>query len=206
MSSNRYSQFIREIERARDLVGIGQSLSSLTQGRVSGEDLYRSALVHCVAALDSYVHGIVLDRAIDIVMMRTPSARGGKVGLHFGAIGQIFTAAASGEANMEMTARTFIAERLALETYQRPDDIGLAMAMVGINKIWSTAFPKDAGQKKIDLGLVVSRRNRIVHQCDLDPLNPGTVTPLSDIDALGAINTVEEIVVALDAAISIQTP
>ncbi|MFC5820258.1 hypothetical protein [Nonomuraea harbinensis] len=201
MSSTRYKDFVKEIERARDLVGLGQSLSSLTQGRVGGEDLYRSALVHCVAALDSYIHGVVLDRAVDILMMRSSAGSGGKVGLPFVAIGQIFTAARSGEASMEIVARSIIAERLALETYQRPDDIGSALAMVGISKIWSIAFAGEAGQRKIDLGLVVSRRNRIVHQCDLDPLNPGSITPLSDIDALASITTIEEIVTGIDKAV-----
>jgi hypothetical protein len=171
----------------------------MTQGRIEGSDLYRSALVHSVAALDSYVHGIVLDRAVDILMARIPGGSGGKVGLHFGAISQIFAAAASSPADMEIAARTYISERLGLETYQRPDDIGSGLAMVGLNKIWSSAFPKDAGTMKTALGVVVSRRNRIVHECDLDPLNPGSVTPLTDADALNAIETVENVVGAIDA-------
>jgi hypothetical protein len=191
--------FSKQMERARDLVGVGQSLSNLTQGRVGGDDLYRSALVHAVAALDSYVHGVLLDRALDIIMARKTVAKGGKVGLHFGAIGQIFTAATLGEVPMEMAARSFIAERLALETYQRPDDIANGLAMVGLPKVWSTAFPQDSGQRKIALGIVVTRRNRIVHECDLDPLAPGSVTSLSDIDALDAIATVEDIVSAIDS-------
>jgi hypothetical protein len=171
----------------------------MTQGRLDGSDLYRSALVHAVAALDSYVHGIVLDRAVDVLMTRIPSGSGSKVGLHFGAISQILAAAASGPADMEMTARTYVAERLGLETYQRPDDISSGLAMVGLNKIWSSAFPKDAGAVKTALGVVVSRRNRIVHECDLDPLSPGNVTPLADVDALEAIEIVESVVTAIDA-------
>lgn len=199
MPTVRLGQFSREVARARDLVGVGQSLASMTHGRLDGSDLYRSALVHAVAALDSYVHGIVLDRAVDILMTRIPSGSGGKVGLHFGAISQIFAAAASGPADMEITARTYVAERLGLETYQRPDDISSGLAMVGLNKIWSSAFPKDAGAVKTALGVVVSRRNRIVHECDLDPLSPGNVTPLTDVDALEAIEIVENVVTAIDA-------
>ncbi|MEW1648010.1 hypothetical protein [Streptomyces sp. NPDC091219] len=145
------------------------------------------------------MHGIVLDRAVDILMSRLPSGNGGKVGLHFGAISQIFAAAVSGPADMEIAARTYISERLGLETYQRPDDIGNGLAMVGLNKIWSSAFPKDAGAVKTALGVVVSRRNRIVHECDLDPLNPGNATPLGDADALNAIETVQSVVDAIDA-------
>lgn len=196
MPTRRLSYFSREISRARDLVGLGQSISSMTQGRVDGTDLYRSALVHAVAALDSYIHGIIVDRAVDILMMRSVTIGAGKVGLNFGAISQIFSA--SNPVDMEATARTFVVERLGLETYQRPDDIGDGLAMVGIKRIWSTAFPADSGSKKIALGVVVSRRNRIVHECDLDPLNPGVVTPLTDTDALDAVKTVENTVATID--------
>jgi hypothetical protein len=82
-----------------------------------------------------------------------------------------------------------VAQRLSLETYQRPDDIAAAMSMVGVTKIWSVAFPANAEHAKTSLGLVVQRRNRIVHQCDADPLIPGKATDLDDADALGSIST-----------------
>ncbi|MBO4253499.1 hypothetical protein GRC12_06375 [Streptomyces griseorubiginosus] len=198
MATRRFPEFEREIKRARDLVGIGQSLSSITNGLIGGEDHFRSALVHAVAALDSYVHGVVLDRAVDILMGRLKVAASSKVGLSFATIGQIMSAGPSGSAAIELAARTYVAERLGLETYQRPDDIASALSMVGIPKIWSTAFPNDAHSQKTALGVVVSRRNRIVHQCDLDPLPGGTTTPITSTDALDAITTIEHIVTMLD--------
>ncbi|MFF7759840.1 hypothetical protein [Streptomyces griseorubiginosus] len=198
MASRRFPEFEREIKRARDLVGIGQSLSSITNGLIGGEDHFRSALVHAVAALDSYVHGVVLDRAVDILMGRLKVAASSKVGLSFATIGQIMSAGPPGSSAIELTARTYVAERLGLETYQRPDDIASALSMVGIPKIWSTAFPSDAHSQKTALGVVVSRRNRIVHQCDLDPLPGGTTTPIASNDALDAITTIEHIVTTLD--------
>lgn len=199
MTTHRLGGFHSQVDRARDLVGVGQSVAAMTANRIDGSDLYRAALVHAVAALDSYIHGVVLDRAVQILMMRTPAGGGNKVGLHFGAISQIIAAAANGPADMEMVARTYIAERLGLETYQRPDDIGKALAMVGVGKIWSIAFGKDAAAKQTALGLIVSRRNRIVHECDLDPLNPGCITPLVDSDAISAIQTIRGIATAIDA-------
>ncbi|MFI9800612.1 hypothetical protein [Streptomyces sp. NPDC052302] len=196
--TRRFAEFEREVKRARDLVGIGQSLSSITNGLIGGEDHFRSALVHAVAALDSYVHGVVLDRAVDILMGRLQVAASSKIGLSFSAIGQIMSAGPPGSAAIELAARTYVAERLGLETYQRPDDIAAALAMVGIQKIWSTSFPGDAHAQKTALGVVVSRRNRIVHQCDLDPLSGGTATPIASNDALDAITTIEHIVTKLD--------
>ncbi|MFD7594920.1 hypothetical protein ACFV6D_18015 [Kitasatospora sp. NPDC059812] len=199
MPTQRLGGFHAQADRARDLIGVGQSVAAMTANRIDGSDLYRAALVHAVAALDSYVHGVVLDRAVDILMMRTPAGGGNKVGLHFGAISQIVAAAENGPAEMEMVSRTYISERLGLETYQRPDDISKALAMVGVGKIWSAAFGKGATSRQTALGLIVSRRNRIVHECDLDPLNPGFITPLSADDAVSAVQAIRSIVAGIDS-------
>lgn len=198
MTTRRFSEFEREIKRARDLVGIGQSISSITNGLIGGDDHFRSALVHAVAALDSYFHGVILDRAVDILMGRLGVAASSKVGLSFANIGKIMSAGPPGSSSVELAARTYVAERLGLETYQRPDDIASALSMVGIKKIWSIAFPNDAHAQKTALGVVVSRRNRIVHQCDLDPLPGGTTLPITSNDALDAIITIEHVVTTLD--------
>lgn len=198
MASQRLGAFEREVQRARDLVGIGQSISSITNERISGEDHFRSALVHAVAAVDSYVHGVVLDRAVDILVGRLQVGASSKIGLSFAAIGKIISSVPSGGVEVEMTARTYVAERLGLETYQRPDDIAAALSMVGVSKIWSSAFPVDAHTRKTALGVVVSRRNRIVHQCDLDPLSGGDATPMTAGDALDAISVIEGIIKAVD--------
>ncbi|MEV6202214.1 hypothetical protein AB0M64_19870 [Streptomyces sp. NPDC051771] len=151
-----------------------------------------------MAALDSYVHGVVLDRAMDILMGRLNVVAPSKVGLSFAAVGKIMTAGPPGSAAVEMSARTYVAERLGLETYQRPDDIGAALSMVGVPKIWSTAFPQDAHTRKTALGVIVSRRNRIVHQCDLDPLSGNGATPIDSSDSLEAISVIEGIVTEVD--------
>ena len=197
MPTPRLTQFKGELARARDLVGLGQSLGAMTHGRVDASDIFRAALTHGVAALDAYVHGVVLDRAVDVVLGRAVGAgAGAKVGLHFMAIQQILMATTV--VDQELAARTHVAQRLSLETFQRPDDLANGLAMVGITKIWSTAF-SDPYSAKTALSLVVQRRNQIVHQCDADPVTPGNPTPLNDADALDAIATVEATVTSIDA-------
>lgn len=197
MATIRLGQFQANAARARDLVGLGQSIGGLTHGRVDSTDLFRAALAQGVAAIDAYVHGVVLDRGVDMLMGRLQtSGATTKIGLDFNAVQALLTA--TGPAQVELTARMHIAQRLALETFQRPDDIAKGLAMVGVGKVWSTAFPADPGGAKTALGVVVARRNRIVHSCDVDPLNPGAGTPLSDADALQAISTVENVVTQID--------
>jgi hypothetical protein len=197
MPTSRLARFVQDASRARDLVGLGQGLGSMTHGRVDGSDLYRSALAQGVAALDAYVHGVTLDRAVDMLLGRLATTGAAtKIGLHFNAIQDILVAPTP--AGVELAARQHIAQRLALETFQQPDAIGRALSMVGVPKVWPTAFPNDSASVKTELGLIVARRNRIVHTCDVDPLTPGAVTPLRDADAVDSIATIERIVAALD--------
>lgn len=175
MATIRFHQFEDDASRVRDLIGLGSAIGSLTYGRVDNSELFRAAVVQAVAALDAYVHGVTLDRAVDILLGRlAPGATQQKIGLHFGAVQLLLAAASPGD--VEITARTYIAERLARETFQRPDDIGKALAMVGIGKVWSTAFA-DAETTKTSLGLIIDRRNRIAHSCDRDPLIPDRSPP-----------------------------
>jgi hypothetical protein len=170
----------------------------MTNGLVNSQDLYRAALVQAVAALDTYIHGTVHDRTVDIILGRhTVTSPSAKIGLDFYAIRDILSATSA--ADTEIATRTYVAQRLARETFQKPDDIAAAMAMVGVGKIWTTAFSTLAEQKKKALNLVVSRRNQIVHACDFDYVTPGAVTPMTHTDALDAIAIVEDIVSSFDA-------
>ena len=200
MASRRLGQFEIDIGRAKDLVGLGQSIGGMTQGIVDASDMYRAALVQGVAALDAFVHGVVLDRSVAMLIGQLGvSGSATRVGLHFNAVQDLLQAGS--QAQLELGARTHIAERLAQETYQRPDAISQALAMVGVGQIWAAGFGPKAGSMKTALGLIVGRRNRIVHACDVDPLTPGTVTSLSDADALDSITTVDSIVVGINGCL-----
>jgi hypothetical protein len=195
MPTPRLGEFSCDIARARDLVGLGQAIGNMTNGLVDATDLYRAALVQGVAAWDRYMHGVVLDRAVQIMLGSLAAGAPSKVGLPLDAIAVLMNA--PNPAARELAARSYFAERIAKETYQRPDDVAAALAMVGVKAIWSTAFP-DAGQAKIALGVVIDRRNRIVHQCDYDPVLSNAVVLLSATDALDALRVVNDTVHAID--------
>ena len=198
MATRRLAQFQQDVIRARDLIALGQSLMGMTHGRVDNTDLYRFGLVQAVAALDSYVHGISLDRAVDLLMGRLQTEpTESKIGLHFKAILDMLTT--SSPSDRELSIRSHIAQRLSLETFQRPDAIATALSMVGIRKVWSSVYPGEASNKMTAIGVIVARRNRIVHECDNDLVSVGSVTNLSAADALDAIDTIEDAVGRIDS-------
>ncbi|MBV9764112.1 MAG: hypothetical protein JOZ48_04630 [Acidobacteriaceae bacterium] len=195
MSTSRLGDFSCDITRARDLVGLGQAIGEMTNGLVDATDLYRAALVQAVAAWDRYVHGVVLDRAVEIMLGRLTAGASSKIGLPLIDVATLMNE--HDDAARELTAKSIFAERLSKETYQRPDDVAAALAMVGIKSIWSAAFP-DAQQAKIAIGVIIDRRNKIVHQCDYDPVTPGAVVPLTAQDVLDALSVVSGTVQTID--------
>jgi len=200
MPSGRFSEFQNNINRSKELIGLGEAIHGLTVGVVDASDMYRAALVHAVAALDSYVHDVALDHAVAIVLgSRSPGSES-KIGLHFGTVADILAASTASE--RELRAREAINARLSRETFQQPEDIAKVLSVVGVPAIWSTAFGS-AGAKaaRTALSLVVRRRNIIVHRCDVDPTGLGGTYPLSKDDAVDAVATVENTVCAVNACI-----
>ena len=111
MPTARLAEFHANATRARDLVGLGQSIGQLTYGRVDASDLYRAALVQVVAVLDTYIHAIVEDRAVAIVVGRSMApAPGPKFGLTPSAVADILSGGSPGL--VELTARKHIASGL----------------------------------------------------------------------------------------------
>lgn len=199
MALKRFEQFGDNVSRAREMVGVGESIVGITSGAIDPSDMYRAALVQAVAALDSYVHDVVLDYSFEILSgVRSPGSVS-RVGLHFGAIRELVEA--EDDVEFELRARAAINARLSTETFQKPDDIAAAFAMVGVRKIWSTAFGADAEGRKTDLRAVVHRRNLIVHRCDLDPADISGPLALSADDTVVAIETVSSIVSGLDSVL-----
>jgi hypothetical protein len=198
MATARIGDFNRDVDRAKELIGLGQTVAKLTNGLIDGTDLYRAALVQGVAALDRYIHGVVLDRSVDILFGRLPATNAAKVALPLSAVAAVVNE--PDPAQREVAARSLLAESLGRQTFQRPDDIAAALATVGIQALWKSLF-LDPAQVKISLGVVVDRRNKIVHQCDYDPAGAGALTPLSDRDARDSVDTVDGIVQQIDKAL-----
>lgn len=198
MGTWRYDHFEIHLNRARDLIALGQSIGALTTGRVDASDIYRASLVQGVAALDHYVHGVVLDRSVDILLSRMPApAAASKIGLPVSAVQEILEA--TSEATREQLARTHLVAKIGRETYQRSSAIGDGLASVGVSQVWANGFTGPPRPHLLALDLVVARRNRISHECDADPSAPETVVPLPAADAIDSLDVVEKCAAAIDS-------
>lgn len=131
MSTPRLPHALSDLNRCRDLVAMGEAFRSLVVGRVSVDDLYRAALVQSVSALDHYVHGVVIDRAVAMICgrLKETGSSSVRVGLSIEAVREI--ACAGSDYEREVVARKHAAAALVRETLQRPEAIQNALGFVG---------------------------------------------------------------------------
>jgi hypothetical protein len=189
-------QFEANLESVKQLGVVYRAFVDKVARAISLDELLRAELVLAVGALDCYVHDLV---------------RSGMRG---------FFKAGKGESNAYLNfavSLDFIkkllwassdSEKLSLfgqeirrlhayRTFQTAENISQALSFIGIKAIWDKVgviLGMNSSDVRIRLDLVVDRRNRIVHESDVDPsLGIGNKYPIDfpSIDkAVGFLNSV----------------
>lgn len=162
------------IGRSRALLALGQA-----QGNTAvAADLRRLAVVMAVAALDTYMHRLIVHRAYRAHPLPRNLAA---LTLSFEhALEQADAAAAAARAQPHNSRpraplKRALRNRLLFETFQRYDDVADALAMAGLSGNWQAIgqalqpplHPNDIRER---LNGIVSRRNQIVHEGDYERL------------------------------------
>lgn len=184
---------------ARDLVGS-------EGGRAVRDDLRRLAVVMAVAALDTYMHRLVVSRAYVQAPMPNNLA---DVTIRFGDL--IDQADAAVVAHREgrdtrprVPAKRLLRERLLRETFQRYERVSEALAMAGkakSRKDIASAMPGTPKQEEVKtvLDALVERRNAIVHEGDYERLDRPQKARLNDVSPREAREAVKFISDLIDA-------
>jgi hypothetical protein len=104
-----------------------------------------------------------------------------------------------------------VRDHLSRKTFQHPDDIAAGVRLCSGIALWNevalhlgaTPRTKDAEAKRIkeELTQIVGRRNKIVHEGDLQPTIPRTPWPISQADVAFVSQSVSAIVHAIDAVV-----
>jgi hypothetical protein len=162
------------IQRARGLL----AASKTTKSAVVSADLRRLSVVMAVAALDTYLHRLILERVYRPKSL--PKSLGG-LSMTFSQLLEQAdeTAVAARQAPHNSRPRVGVKrqlrDRLLRETFQRFDDVSRALSMAGHDGKWdavgramSPAMSTD--ELRQHLNAIVQRRNRIVHEGDYEPL------------------------------------
>jgi RiboL-PSP-HEPN len=164
------SSCLRRAGRFLDLA----DLKKLPIGRVQN-DLRRMALVMAVAAIDSYMHGIVMRRVADVRRGSDLPKALARLEMPFSEFANLADASINAQRAGHRTrpwvqVKAALQKRLLKETFQSYDQVAIAFAIAGIEKAWSKVASKLATRAediKDRLGGLVLRRNQIVHEGDL---------------------------------------
>lgn len=191
-------QFRENITRVQVLDGVHTALDNTTTTALDLTDLLRAQIVMIVSALDLYIHEITRIGMLEVYNGQRPQT---DAFLRF----QVTL-----ESAMEGIAKPQVGEWLDVEirerhghlSFQDPDNIADAVRRFSSCELWpsvATQLNLDVRDIKTQLSAIVKRRNQIVHEADLDPSYPGTVTrwPISPANVASTLKFIRDVCEAI---------
>jgi hypothetical protein len=167
----------------------------------------RLSVVMAVAALDTYMHRLVVERAYSHEELPGGLAR---LDISFETLLQQADDTAAAARSQPHNSRPRVAvkrhlrDRLLRETFQTSDAVSRALGMAGRSKAWPAIgkamdTPLDSRQIKQRLDAIVRRRNQIVHEGDYERLQKPRSAKLNGISAKEAETEIAFIAGLIDA-------
>lgn len=167
------SLFRRSIDDARGLSGLYDYLTTTITTPLSFDDLLRSQIVYSVSAFDKLMHDVIRLGMVAYftgTRLATPKFKAELISIEFH--GELLSATFPPR---EYLFEREIVRKLSIQTFQDPIKIA-----DGLSYIWSEPnkwdkiglkMGDDARQIKERLKLIVTQRNAIVHESDINPLS-----------------------------------
>ncbi|UOY04985.1 HEPN domain-containing protein [Muricauda sp. SCSIO 64092] len=187
--NNSVSQFNSRIQEIKDLTSTIDQIDGMTTNALDISDLYRSQIVLAVSALDHFIHEFVLEEMMEIYNgRRTTCPAFNRFPIPISTV--------QGSIPSNIIISSHIRQKHSWLSFQDPDKIADAIRLVSDLKLWEEIAPSfglNAGDLKAKLKLIVDRRNKIAHESDLDPSNPGVKWPISTTDVRDVIDFIEKV-------------
>jgi hypothetical protein len=185
--------FNQNLTRVRHMHGLHEALSVRLAPIVDLTDILRSEVVMAVSALDHYVHEIVRRGMIECwTGIREQTEAFKRFSLSISVAKNLSNPMAAVSA-----LDVHIREKHNYQSFQHPDKISEAIKLFSPVIIWDEVgarLNKKAKDVKIELNLIVDRRNKMVHESDINPLYVGQRWEIERENVESMIGTVENIV------------
>ncbi len=160
------------LERAQRLLDLADAKLPV---KIAKNDLRRMSLVMAVAAVDSYLHGIVLRRIADVRRRAHLPGELCRLGMAFSDLAHLADSSIDArrqghDARPWVQVKKALQARLSKEAFQSYEQVARAFNMAGVVDGWSKIaleLGESAQKIKGRLDALVDRRNRIVHEGDL---------------------------------------
>ena len=166
-----YEEFVKTNERAQKLIETHKELNPRGKPKVEHADILRAAVVLCVAAMDAYLHDLVVEKIARFVRAKKgTNLPGGLVTMikenvsHDRLVGILF------EKRPLAHIATVVRKATADRTYQEPAKIEGVLKILGVQDLWfqvgrELGITKE--KAKVFIQSYVTRRHEIVHRGDL---------------------------------------
>lgn len=158
--------FDKNIHRVQALVDIARRIES--ENREISEDILRAAIVLLVSALDTFIHDVVRIGMVQILRgERNQTQEYQKFAVTMNLI------------SFDGSYRWFeeeIRRRHSKLSFQTPKDIVDILKLIIKEDIWASMaayLQENSEQLKKKLNAIVSKRNKIAHESDIDPTSNG---------------------------------
>ena len=204
-------QFRENITRVRNLGGLHTALDNTTTSVMDLTDLLRAQIVMIVSALDLYIHEITRIGILAVYNAERPQT---DAFLRFQVpLGSVVQGRAKASQEQDDSKEESdspqkwldieIREKHGHQSFQDPNRIADAIRLFSSCELWPSVAKQlnlDAKDVKDQLSAIVKRRNQIVHESDLVPTYPGTITrwPISLADVTNTLDFIEKICEAID--------
>lgn len=191
-----FDQFCENLARARSLAGLAQSLANLTTAAVDLSDILRASLVLAVSALDHFVHEFVRRGMLEVHRSNRPTT---DAYLSF-RVPMAAAREAIADTGRDEWLDQAIREAHGWLSFQHPDKIAEAIRFMSNVRLWeqvASELGMTSRAVRTQLGAIIDRRNKIAHEADMDPTNPGYRWPINEVLVRDATDFIERIAQAI---------
>lgn len=185
-------QFRVNIARVRNLGVIHNTLNVQTTAAIDLSDILRSELVMAISALDHCIHEIVRLGMLEVYRGTRPETSAFlRFQISLERVRQVVSDPTSDD-----WLENEIRERHSWRSFQQADHIADAIRLISDISLWeqvSTHMGMPSQDVKEQLNLIADRRNKIVHEADMDPTPYDTRWPIDEALVDDTINFIEQI-------------
>ncbi|WP_329086707.1 hypothetical protein OG979_26855 [Actinomadura citrea] len=212
-ATEAFLEFQQNLNYARQLVEGGRRLAQLKVGAFDVDDLYRAAWVQAVAALDHWVTGEIVDRAVVLAQPgMTRPAKYSKLTISI----DLFETVHHHQQPLPAVIRPHLEQFFGFMTFQNPDKIKEGLAYVSTVNLWprvAQILNEQAEDETITADVVrlrlreiARRRNAIAHTADRDRETSSGRAAITADSADDVIDWLEKIATGILRALGPVTP
>jgi hypothetical protein len=189
-------QFRENLVRARELGTLASSVTKITTEAIDVSDMWRAQIVLGVSALDYLIHELARMGMVEISKGLRPKT---DAYLRFQLPLEANERALTGQSHESWLGDT-VREKHSWLSFQHPDKIAEAIRLISQKKLWEEVggeLSLSAQDVKLRIEMIVDRRNKIAHEADMDPTNPGFRWPIDQQMASDALDEIERVAEAV---------